>query len=75
MTYEDTLSALGVLVFKAETGVIKSDQNITQAQYDYLIWYVGSWQGQIGDLEEAMGIAEADILGLQNPHECCRTRH
>ncbi len=66
MTYEDTLSALGVLVFKAETGVIKSDQNITQAQYDYLIWYVGSWQGQIGDLEEAMGIAEADILGLQN---------
>ncbi|HOH94958.1 MAG TPA: hypothetical protein PK612_02215, partial [Bacilli bacterium] len=66
MTYEDTLSALGVLVFKAETGVIKSDQNITQAQYDYLIWYVGSWQGQIGDLEEAMGIAEAGILGLQN---------
>ena len=66
MTYEDTLSALGVLVFKAETGVIKSDQNITQAQYDYLIWYVGSWQGQIGDLEDAMGIAEADILALQN---------
>ncbi|HPX85029.1 MAG TPA: hypothetical protein PLR16_07195, partial [Bacilli bacterium] len=66
MTYEDTLSALGVLVFKAETGVIKSDQNITQAQYDYLIWYVGSWQGQIGDLEDAMGIAKADILGLQN---------
>lgn len=66
MTYEDTLSALGVLVFKAETGVIKSDQNITQAQYDYLIWYVGSWQGQIGDLEEAMGIAEAGILALQN---------
>lgn len=66
MTYEDTLSALGVLVFKAETGVIKSDQNITQAQYDYLIWYVGSWQGQIGDLEEAMGIAQADILGLKN---------
>lgn len=66
MTYEDTLSALGVLVFKAETGVIKSDQSITQAQYDYLIWYVGSWQGQIGDLEEAMGIAQADILGLQN---------
>ena len=66
MTYEDTLSALGVLVFKAETGVIKSDQNITQAQYDYLIWYVGSWQGQIGDLEDAMGIAEAAILGLQN---------
>ncbi|HRT14138.1 MAG TPA: hypothetical protein P5134_05980, partial [Bacteroidales bacterium] len=66
MTYEDTLSALGVLVFKAETGVIKSDQNITQAQYDYLIWYVGSWQGQIGDLEDAMGIAQADILGLKN---------
>jgi len=66
MTYEDTLSALGVLVFKAETGVIKSDQNITQAQYDYLIWYVGSWQGQIGDLEETMGVAQADILDLQN---------
>ncbi|HPJ86748.1 MAG TPA: hypothetical protein PLU55_01405, partial [Candidatus Pacearchaeota archaeon] len=65
-TYADSLVALGKFVFNAEPSVIKQDNLITQAQYNYLIWYVGSWQGQIGNLASGIATLNSEITTIKS---------
>lgn len=68
LVFNETITALGMITFNIQNNVVKSDNNITQSQYDYLITLLSGKDKTFNNVvinEDLSVLGNANIVNLK----------